>query len=95
MKLISYLAIAAFAVGVASPAALAQQLAQTPEQRAARFVELDTDKDGKLTKAEFVKALPEQALPFADQVWANFDPNNKGDVTKEEFIAAPLLQRPG
>lgn len=95
MKLLSRMVAAGLVAALLSPVAGAQQLAQTPEQRAARFVELDADTDGKLTKAEFVKALPEQALGFADQIWANFDPNEKGSVTKEEFIAAPPLQRPG
>lgn len=65
----------------------------TPEEREARFVAADTDKDGKLTKAEWMAQLPEQAKSRADQLWARLDADGDGSVTKEQFVA--LRMGPG
>lgn len=60
----------------------------TPEQRAARFVAADANKDGKLDKAEFVSSLPERAQAMADQMWSNrVDADGDGFVTREQFLA--------
>jgi hypothetical protein len=93
MKLTKLAVLAAATVALAAPA-LAQGAPQTPEQRAARFDAGDADKNGKLTKAEFTASLPEQAKGMADQIWARFDPNGKGEVTKEEYLAVQPMQRP-
>jgi hypothetical protein len=66
----------------------------SPEQRAARFDAADKNKDGKLTKDEFVSSLPEQAKDRADGMWSRMDAAGKGSVTKDEFLAARPGQRP-
>lgn len=60
----------------------------TPEQREARFVAADANKDGKLDKAEFVSSLPERAQAMADQIWSSrVDGDGDGFVTKEQYLA--------
>ncbi len=60
----------------------------TPEQREARFVAADANKDNKLDKAEFVSSLPERAQAMADQMWSSrVDQDGDGFVTKEQFLA--------
>jgi hypothetical protein len=60
----------------------------TPEQREARFVAADANKDGKLDKAEFVSSLPERAQAMADQIWSSrVDADGDGFVTREQFLA--------
>lgn len=60
----------------------------TPEQREARFVAADANKDGKLDKTEFVSSLPEPAQAMADQIWSSrVDGDGDGFVTKEQFMA--------
>ncbi len=92
MKLLKAAVAASVALAIAAPAFA--QGAPTPEQRAARFDAGDTDKDGKLTKAEFVAQLPAQAQGMADQIWARYDTKNAGSVTKEEYLAVQPMQRP-
>ncbi len=66
----------------------------TPEQREARFVAADTNKDNKLDKAEWISVLPEQAKAMADQIWSSrIDADGDGFITKEEFMA--LRMGPG
>jgi hypothetical protein len=92
MKLATFAVIASTFAALTAPA-FAQPGAPTPEQRAARFDAGDTDKDGKLTKAEFVAQLPEQAKAMADQIWARYDAAGKGSVTKAEYLAVQPMQR--
>jgi len=83
------LLLAGFLIATPS-AAFAQQGGggASPEQRAARFDSADANKDGKLTKAEWVTILPDQMKDMADQAWAaRFDPDGDGFVTKEQFLA--------
>jgi Ca2+-binding EF-hand superfamily protein len=74
--------------------ALAQQTPPTPEQREARFVAADANKDGKLDKAEWTATLPERAVEFADMLWSQIDEDGDGSVTKEQFVAF-RMRRPG
>ena len=62
----------------------------TPEQRAARFDKADANKDGKLTKIEFLAALPAKAHDRADRMWSRVNPAGKESVTKAEYLAAPM-----
>jgi hypothetical protein len=68
----------------------AQRTPPTPEQRAARFDKADTNKDGKLTKAEFTASLPARAADRADRMWSRVNPTGKDSVTRAEYLAAPM-----
>jgi Ca2+-binding EF-hand superfamily protein len=77
---------------IAAPA-LAQPPSMTPEQREARFTAGDTNKDGKLDKAEWLASIPEQMKANAtadqlEQMWSNrIDADGDGFITKEQFLA--------
>jgi Ca2+-binding EF-hand superfamily protein len=97
MNLKLFFAASMLATLVAAPA-LAQQagMQMTPEQREARFTAGDTNKDGKLSKDEWLAILPEQAKPMADQMWsARVDADGDGFITKEQFLALRMGPRPG
>lgn len=91
MTIRKILAGAALAALIAAPA-MAQPpgggTPPTPEQREARFVAADTNKDGKLDKAEWTSVLPDQAKDMADQIWSSrVDQDGDGFITKEQFLA--------
>lgn len=89
MKVTTFVAAAMVAV-FAAGSAMAQPggTPPTPEQREARFVAADANKDNKLDKAEFVSSLPERAQAMADQLWSSrVDQDGDGFVTKEQFLA--------
>lgn len=64
----------------------------TPEQREARFVAADTNKDNKLSKEEFTASLPAQFADRADMIFPMRDTDGDGSISKAEY-AAPM-QRP-
>lgn len=82
-----FLALTAAIAAMAAPALAQQGTPPTPEQREARFVTADANKDGKLTKEEFTSTLPEQARGNADMIWGRIDADGDGTVTKEQFLA--------
>lgn len=92
MRMTTLLTAAAVAGIMAAPA-----LAQPPGGGAGRgllpaFEEMDANKDGKVSKEEFTKALPEQAQQFADRIFDSRDVNPKdGYLSKEENAAAPAM----
>lgn len=89
MKVTTFLA-ASVAAALAAGSAFAQPpgTPPTPEQREARFVTADANKDNKLDKAEFVASLPERAQAMADQIWSSrVDTDGDGFVTKEQYMA--------
>jgi hypothetical protein len=97
MKLTIF-AAATIAAALASGVAVAQPggTPPTPEQREARFVAADANKDNKLDKAEFVSSLPERAQAMADQIWSSrVDADGDGFVTKEQFMALRMGPPPG
>jgi len=94
MQIKTFAVVALLGCTLAAPA-LAQGGPPSPEQRAARVDAADKDKDGKLTKAEFTDMLPDQAKDRADMMWSRMDPDGKGSVTKEQFLAMRPMQRPG
>ncbi|MEY2757114.1 MAG: hypothetical protein RIR33_892 [Pseudomonadota bacterium] len=97
MKLTIFAAVSA-AAALATAPALAQPGGSppTPEQREARFMAADANKDGKLDKAEFVSSLPERAQAMADQIWSSrVDSDGDGFVTKEQFMALRMGPAPG
>ena len=71
---------------VTAPALAQQGGPPTPEQREARFVAADTNKDGKLSKDELTAMLPDQMKDRADMMFTRMDVNADGSVTKEEFM---------
>ncbi len=71
----------------ASPAAGGLTLQQLQDQRWAQFSMLDTDKDGKISRAEWdamAAMAPGQLTPAA---WARFDTNKDGFITRDEVNA--------
>lgn len=84
-------AASAFVVALAAPA-FAQPPQMTPEQREARFVAADTNKDGKLSKEEFTASLPAQFADRADQIFPMRDADKDGSISKAEYLAP--MQRP-
>jgi hypothetical protein len=94
-RIVCGLAAVGILAGAGAPA-FAQQpgMQMTPDQRAARFDQGDTDKDGKLTRAEWEAQLPEQMKAMAGQIWPMMDADGDGSVTKEQYVAF-RPQRPG
>jgi Ca2+-binding EF-hand superfamily protein len=92
MNLKIFLAATMMAAVVAGPA-LAQPTPMTPEQREARFTAGDTNKDGKLDKAEWIASIPEQMKANAsadqlEQMWSSrVDADGDGFITKDQFLA--------
>ncbi|RBP43809.1 arylsulfatase A-like enzyme [Roseimicrobium gellanilyticum] len=67
------------------PQANAAASAKKPKQdRNAMFNKRDKDKDGKLTKEEFLKDQPDP--DEAPKRWIKFDKNNDGMLSREEFV---------
>jgi hypothetical protein len=98
MTIRKFLACATLGALIAAPA-FAQPgggMQMTPEQREARFVAADTNKDNKLDKAEWTAVLPERAKAMADQIWsARVDADGDGFITKEQFLALRMGPGPG
>lgn len=90
MNISKMLAVAVLAGSLAAPALAQQQM--TPEQREARFVAADTNKDGKLSKEEFTASLPAQYADRADQIFPMRDADGDGSISKAEYLAP--MQRP-
>jgi Ca2+-binding EF-hand superfamily protein len=65
---------------------LAQAKAAVQQQMRARFNQLDTNKDGKLSFEEFVAMAPAlKATESPDQLLQRLDANHDGKVTAAEF----------
>ncbi|MEZ5938054.1 MAG: EF-hand domain-containing protein [Hyphomonadaceae bacterium] len=102
MKITAKLGLALAAIAVCATPALAQQGPgrMTPEQRAERFEASDTNKDGKLDKAEWLTAMPAQMKERMgeeriEQMWSmRLDSDGDGFVTKDEFVNMQM-GRPG
>ena len=86
--------IALLAIGLA-PLAFGQDTETAPGMGAGmgmgtrmstNFAELDLDSDGKLSKEELGKVVPEQRL---EQAFLRWDKNEDGSVSEEEFNSRP------
>lgn len=49
------------------------------------FEELDTDTNGKLSKAEIEAFFAKQGQPMPDELWEHEDKNKDGFITWDEF----------
>lgn len=95
MNLKILLAATTFAAGLAAPALAQPGAPLTPEQREARFAAADSNRDGKLDKAEWLSALPDAAKARADEIWSSrVDADGDGFITKEQFMALKMGPRP-
>jgi Ca2+-binding EF-hand superfamily protein len=55
------------------------------------FAKLDTNRDGQLSKAEFLAAAPQmQAHETAQQIIGSIDSSKDGKVSLQEYQARPL-----
>ena len=65
----------------------------TEKEANAEFDQLDTDKDGKLTKEEFRMAFPElRRRAAADATFAEIDTDGDGFLSRAEVIAFQTKQ---
>lgn len=52
-----------------------------------RFKAIDTDHDGKITKAEFKAVLNPEAQKSIERIWINRDTNTDGWLNQAELVA--------
>jgi Ca2+-binding EF-hand superfamily protein len=91
MKFRIMIAASLVAAVVAGPA-LAQA---SQEERAARFATADANKDGKLSKAEWLSVLPDAVKAQADEIWSTrVDADGDGFITKDQFMALRMGPHP-
>ncbi len=64
---------------------LALNAADEPKKKGGGFAAMDTDKDGKVSKKEFVAAQKDAAK--GESRFAQLDKNNDGFLSQEEFAA--------
>jgi len=88
-----------FTVGAVAVALAGPVLAQPPAgggggRGLPDFAAMDTNKDGKVTKAELTAALPEQAKTRADMIFERIDTNKDGAISAAERAAAPARRGP-
>lgn len=68
------------------PAKAAKPAAKPAQDRAAMFARRDIDRDGKLSRAEFLKNQPDPAA--AAERFPKFDTDHDGSLSRAEFIRA-------
>jgi len=61
----------------------------------ARFEAADTDKDGKVTKAELAASLNPDARKYVNYVWTNRDKNRDGWLSQDELTTNGMVPLPG
>lgn len=82
--MISALTVAAFLFAApASPEPAA------PSQQFPDFAACDANRDGKVTKAEFIAALSADQKKIGERVFAARDANKDGVLSREEFNPPP------
>merc|ERR1719232_1890035 len=68
---------------------LMQQKHEDQQKEASKqFDQLDTDKDGRLTRIELSKLLIETGLQLTDQFWKESDLDSDGFISLQEFLGA-------
>lgn len=86
--------IAAASLAMISAAGLMTAFGQTPAGppfdpavRAAEFEKADKNKDGQLTKEEWLAVLPASInKDRAAAMWSRMDPDNTGHIGKDAFV---------
>jgi hypothetical protein len=88
--LVALLASASLALAADAPAK-----PKKPVDKAAQFAKMDADKDGKVTKDEFLASAKDDAAKAkkADQ-FAKLDKDKDGSLTLDEFKAPPAPKKP-
>ena len=78
--------------GVPTPAA-PTKAAKTPEELSADFKKADTNKDGKVTKEEFLAARKKQEPAKVEKSFVRYDADKSGDISEAEYVkaAAPAV----
>lgn len=78
-----FLSTAVIAALISLPLALSA--AEGEKKKGGGFAAMDTDKDGKVSKKEFVAAQKDAAK--GEKRFAELDKDNNGHLTQEEFAA--------
>ena len=71
----------------AEPATTTPVVVKTTEQLSADFKKADTNKDGKVTKEEFL-AVRKKDQAKAEKSFVRYDADKSGDVSEAEWIKA-------
>ncbi|NDD71100.1 hypothetical protein EBZ97_03540 [bacterium] len=71
----------------AAPATTTPAVVKTPEQLSADFKKADANKDGKVTKEEFL-AVRKKDQAKAEKSFVRYDADKSGDVSEAEWIKA-------
>ena len=80
--------IAALVMAISMGAfAVTSKAADAPDKAAGAFKALDTDKDGKLSEAEYVGKKQGEKATKAKEEFKKLDKNNDGFLTLDEFKA--------
>jgi hypothetical protein len=80
------------AVAALSAPALAQPAGPPrldPAARAAQFAKADVNKDGQVTKEEWIASLPTASQANKDRLeaaWSRMDPDKTGHIGKDAFV---------
>jgi hypothetical protein len=81
-KLLSACVLAAMFVGIAPVASFGQD-----KKAEDRFKERDTNKDGKLSEAEYVGDAKDEKATKAKERFGRMDTNKDGSLSLEEYVA--------
>jgi hypothetical protein len=91
MKTVAVILSAALVAGLAAAASAQQPVAKPGDVFALppkeRYAATDKNKDGKVTKDEFVVVIQPDAKPFIDAIFDNRDSDKSGWLTEAEMNA--------
>jgi len=76
-------------VAAATPAA-PTKAAKTPEELAADFKKADGNKDGKISKEEFLAARKKDPVK-AEKSFIRYDADKSGDISESEYVKAAAV----
>lgn len=84
-KLLSLLLLSAFVASICFAPAMAADKPKADPAKA--FARMDKDKDGKVTKDEFLAGRQGDAAAKAEKAFSRLDKNGDGSLSLEEFKA--------